>query len=82
MRDCSAQFELFIELLHKLQNRVGVRAQKRGEGKKGRGSSKSRRKEARKTRNEESGRASNEWRDKKSSSSKISNLAPRNLSPT
>ena len=31
MKDCSAQFELFIELLHKLQNRVGVRAQKRGE---------------------------------------------------
>ena len=31
MRDCSAQFELFIVLLHKLQNRVGVRAQKRGE---------------------------------------------------
>ncbi|PSU74377.1 hypothetical protein C9J20_08485 [Photobacterium phosphoreum] len=31
MKDCSAQFELFIELLHKLQNRVGGRAQKRGE---------------------------------------------------
>ncbi|MCD9464293.1 hypothetical protein CJF25_15080 [Photobacterium phosphoreum] len=30
MKDCSAQFELFIELLHKLQNRVGVKAQKRG----------------------------------------------------